>query len=698
MLTYVINTSENKTFDSDKLFDLAGYNKIRWMNCALNEVKVCAAEIYEKQNVLGADRFRIAVLVDFYTFDKIRVPYGRSGFHDETGVDISLYMPYIEAYLTDNLIGYLEKKDLYSADFEIYYVQNDKHEPYEFLDNAIDQVRSVLAGSEEHAVLVEDLSEVQDVDLAAQISVPRDDNKALRAQKQALIRMEAEKFMTEEERKAQEELKRQAEEEKYAYSVFNLYCTPTLSLGIRLADYTYGAEAMTFTQFFNAFRQRATAKSLIRRHYYITACGGGPARAAFDTLSLSLYLIRMYEREEHIAGEGELELIHLDAGVLKDVLVTAWSKVNLARTVAKGNDSQYYSLRQNQTELIEDLKPVELTEEQAIAKERYALPKNLTEKKRAEDMYRSIVHFSDRDTEEFDEEARREFDEIMLNYLRKRDETRENNVEAEFEDLKTAGALKMTDQCPSKEEYNYLVQEKQKEISVLFEHVLKAERIEVDFSTERARADKAYEKYNRAKACMQRSTVTDIIFIVLIMLSVLVPYFVFQLSDANWVGAMVFGIEMAGITLAFIVLAFFLQAIKYKILMNRAKEEIRQNYLECCAKQSYSLSAIRRRYEQDLIRIEEARYGVRQLKQLYEANVAKDKNVSRHREMLAAVEDRLSSMLNNLDVEPVVNPEESVVGEFDITKSIRSKENKVYQIFSIETIEKMFPRKGSDKR
>jgi len=33
MITYVINTSENKTFDSEKLFDLAGYNKIRWIQC-----------------------------------------------------------------------------------------------------------------------------------------------------------------------------------------------------------------------------------------------------------------------------------------------------------------------------------------------------------------------------------------------------------------------------------------------------------------------------------------------------------------------------------------------------------------------------------------------------------------------------------------------------------------------------------------
>ena len=32
MITYVINTSDNKIFDSNLLFELAGYNKIRWMH------------------------------------------------------------------------------------------------------------------------------------------------------------------------------------------------------------------------------------------------------------------------------------------------------------------------------------------------------------------------------------------------------------------------------------------------------------------------------------------------------------------------------------------------------------------------------------------------------------------------------------------------------------------------------------------
>ena len=128
MLTYVINTSENKTFDSSKLFELAGYSKIRWLQCSLNDIQKCVLHISEKQNSIIADDFRIAVIVDFYGFDKIRIPYGRRGFANDEGVDMSLYMPYIEVYLLDNLILKLENKDLYASDFEIYYVQNEKSE------------------------------------------------------------------------------------------------------------------------------------------------------------------------------------------------------------------------------------------------------------------------------------------------------------------------------------------------------------------------------------------------------------------------------------------------------------------------------------------------------------------------------------------------------------------------------------------
>ncbi len=678
MLTYVINTSENKTFDSDMLFDLAGYNKIKWMNRDLKDINICAEEIYEKQNVLGADEFRIAVLVDFYTFDRIRVPFGRNGYGEEEGVEISLYMPYIEAYLLDNLRNYLEKKDIYAADFEVYYVQNEKNEPYEFLDNAREQVGKILEGvtlNEEKADGTKTENKADEVTSAEDEKPGKNDEE------------------TDSEEKESEAV---AEPE---YDAFRLYCSPNLSLDIKLADYPYGSPEMTFSDFYDAFSRRMALRKRVRRHYYITNYGGGPARAAFDTLSLSLYLIRMYEREERGAEEGEFEVIHLDADELKNVLETAWSKVSVARNVAKSNNSKYFKLNQTGSLIADKVVHEELTEEQALLREKRGLPKDAYSKKRPTERYYELVNeIATRDPEEFAEQTRDEFDEIMRSYLAMRDATRENSVGAEFDELKRIGALEMTDQCPSREEYESLVKKKQLEISGLFESALKAELIEVDFTAEKKRADKAYEKHCKAKACLQRSLWVDLVFIVLTILTMIVPYVLFQLLDAHLFGAMLFGIEMTAFTFGFLIIAFLIQGIKYKILMVRAREELKECYYDCRAKQRLALSTIRRRYEQELITIEQVRYEIRQLKHLFEANDGMNKNIVKHREMLAKLDDRLSSMLNNLDVEPIVNPEETVEGEFDISKPIKARENKIYRIFSIETIERMFPRKGSGKQ
>ena len=50
MQTYVINTSENRNFDSNLLFSLARYEQIQWISCSLNKIKACAEEIFEKED------------------------------------------------------------------------------------------------------------------------------------------------------------------------------------------------------------------------------------------------------------------------------------------------------------------------------------------------------------------------------------------------------------------------------------------------------------------------------------------------------------------------------------------------------------------------------------------------------------------------------------------------------------------------
>lgn len=58
--------------------------------------------------------------------------------------------------------------------------------------------------------------------------------------------------------------------------------------------------------------------------------------------------------------------------------------------------------------------------------------------------------------------------------------------------------------------------------------------------------------------------------------------------------------------------------------------------------------------------------------------------------MLEIVENKLSAMLNNLGVEPIIVKYNDLSDEFDVNKSYMSNDNKIYKIFSIETIENLF--------
>ena len=437
----------------------------------------------------------------------------------------------------------------------------------------------------------------------------------------------------------------------------------------------------------------------VRRHYYISSYGGGASRAAFDNLSLSLYLIRMYEREETVTGDGEMEIIHLEATVLKDVIEEAWRKVNAARDLAKFNNLEYYSLIQDPSEEYYEPEQEELTPKEAIYRERSALPKEVIRSNfSGEKYYKEICEFSSRTSADIKNRNRKEFDKVMSEYLKNRDETRESSVEADFRNMAEMGLLKMTNQTPSQNDFDHIAAQKEKEISGIFQSILEAEYINVDYTEEKKKADKAYTQYKKAKAWMHRNLIGDIIFMILSVLAMVVPYYFFQLTkyDSKIFSSTLLFVLASGIFAGLFVLSVVLCVLPFVRKANSAKAALYNCYLDCCAKERYSFSSIREKYEKDLLRIERTRYDLRQIKYLFEANRTKNNNVTVHRNTLEELEDCLAAMLNNLDVEPVLDPNESVEGEFDLSKPIRSKENKVYQIFSIETIEKMFPREGRD--
>ncbi len=679
MITYVINTSENKTFDSKILFELAGYTKIRWIQCRLDEISKTTEEICEKQNTIGADDFRIAVIVDFYNFDKIRTPYGKKGFSTDVGVDISLYMPYVEIYIQDNLIANLDKKELCPSDLEIYYIQNEKSEHYDVFENADAELRLVLDG-----------------DASTEEAEPRylieDDEKSAEEPKEKDKKKGAAELCCNEE--ADPEIN------EPFYGAFVLYCTSSVSLRFKLDDYPYGQRAMSFTQFSSACRLRwGLTKNDVKRHYFITAYGRGASRLALDTLSLSLYLIHMYEREEQTIEEGELEITHIDPNALKDVLENAWSKVNTAKQIAKKNNTDYLALHQGTFDVTPEDEEVEIPTEMLVLKERSGLPREVIDTKLdAEELYREVDQYASRRSGELQRRNSEEFNKIMYAYLKTRDQTRESDVEEEFASLKEGGFLTTTDRCPSKEEYNALINEKEQEISVLFERALSAEYINVDYSEEKAKADKAIAAYKKAKSCIKINLLADIALAVLVLAAMLIPYGILQLSSFKVSGteAFILMLQCAGLFFGVLVCAMLLQIVPHFIKMRNAKNTLYNCYLNCAALERYSFSALRRRYEKDLLSIEHDRYEIRQIKRIYSSNLEKDRNISVHRETLERLEDCISSILNNLDVVPPVEYIPSVENEFDINKPIMSRVNRIYKVFSIETIERMFQKKGSE--
>lgn len=703
MFTYVINTSGNKTFDSDKLFDLAGYNRIAWKNCRLDEIGDCAKEIMEKQNVLAADAFSVAIIVDFYGFDRIRPPYGREGgFVEEKGVDLSLYTPYIEAYIADKMISYLEKYELVAERYDVYYVQSEKFERYEFLDNAREQLHYILDGKADTACAVRD-------DISAIIEQQHKQRKEERAEvlrregKTDESVKEALQLLDEELKAEAPALREQLEKELVPYSTFSLYCTPDVTLDFDLLDYPYGTSetSLTFDEFFTAFRERISHRPRIRHYHYLTKYGGGAIRAAFDTLCLSLFLVYIYEREEVPEG-SDMEVAHLDSTALRDVLVTAWSKIAVARTVAAENRSNYFSLDQNVGDIARDLELRKNADpETEIMNERNKLKREIKEKKiSADTMFRSILKHADKTRKKLDAEKQAELDALISSYLQKRDDTSESSVEADFEEQKNMGAMRMTQQCPSKADFQRIMEKKEKEISALFETALAAEYIDVDYTEEKEKAKAAYKEYDRIRACMRMNFLADILFLVLSVFIAIMPYDLLQLSHTE---LFVFSASLLHTTTLAFFGGMFLLSLGIHIFLfarqlKKQKDILRECYLTCLSKERYSFSAIRNRYQKDLIRIEEARYEIRLLKHLYEANIKKDRNITLHRNMLEEIQDNLSSMLSHMEVEMVYDPNESVFGEFDLTKSFRAKDNKIYQIFSIETIEKMFRKKGSDDR
>lgn len=765
MLTYVINTSENKTFDSDQLFKHVGYNKIRWMNYNLNELDKCAKIICEKQRKLGADDFRIAILVDFYSFDRVRRNYGSLGYipeKEDEKVDLCIYFPFLEAYIVDHLFAELQRKELFVRERHVFYIQDSKSDGFNVLDNKEEQVANILEPVEILKLDIlkpeevepteceeenkyeegeieyytsdgpkpdEDKSDEQKDDNdnfsdVVKIKVPamvirngqtefKDESghtiglykrEIEQLRRDLLERLYANKKSSEEQVDIEQllaanwldlelddnRIKRiTLEIQRTASSTFSLHCTEDISLKFSLTEYPYtDKKTLTYQDFFRAFKLRESQQNGIKRHHFFASFGGGEERAALDNLSLQLYLIKLYEREESLKEKDEFLVVDsIEPGKLKKLLVDSWNKINSARTIAINNSSQYYDIRsmvdkkENKQERDEKAKTFSKSQSSASAHEEL---KKLT----VDGIYKKICEITDEKPDSFTDRDKGELDKLMAKYLQARDDTKESVAEDEFQTVRETCAT--TNQCPSQNDYENVVARKKATIADLLTETINAEYISKDYTEQRKKAEEKYKQYLVAKSSLGKSLFGDIGLWVFILCVMLIPFMAIGRFNFEYV---MFYVLTAGAFTGLFALVFVVRIIPLICKMNRAKSELKLCFVDCRVKQDFALFNYKRRYEEQLIQIENLRYDLRNITKLYKYNLAKNRNIERHRKELEELENTISAMLNNLGVEPEVVRFNDLTEEFDVNKSIRSNANKIYKIFSIDAIEALFETK-----
>ena len=713
MITYVINTSENKTFDSDQLFKLAGYKKIQWLNVHLDEVNKCIEYIKNKQGAIESEEFRIAVVVDFFGYDKIRIPYGREGYFDDPGVECSLYLPYIEAYLSDKLFYALEKQELFSASYEVFYIKGGRLEVIENMDNLKDQVSQVVFPDEDSfkGVKKSYVKENKTVYVSANNSVyTEEDHSKFKAELDVLNKRLYENLSKKEKEQVYDEIQVVSDKldtirtekvevkkviEENTYSSFKLYCNPNLSLRFDIDSYPYildvtKGEGISTRQFFEAFFDRSIKSKRIRRYFYNTSLGGSPAKAAFENLALFLNLVRLYEREDEFKEDGVVDVSSVDPEELKGLLLNAWNKVVKAKKVAKENNSFYYSLKSIFKKPVKIDDDAQETPEEIFDKMRATVVVN-DEKIRGSitAQFDSILKMGRKGEKIFIDDDKKEFDAILSKYLTKRNELTEKEIEEDFRDKIRTESLEKTNQCPPKQELDFILGQKEDEISSLMAKVLEAEYSVQKFEKEQEAAKAYFKGYTEAKKVLKRGTIGDIIFFILTLATVIVPYIVAKSITGFNLGAVITIIICSATFFGLFLLSFIIAVLPAIKRMAKMKRLMLECYKDCLTKKKIALEELRKRYEIDLISIEEIRYEIRQVIFLYNYNLKKDRNIDKHRIALDELENCLSAILNNLGVHPVVDNRIIVEEDFNMLKPILSNENKIYRVFSLDAIESL---------
>ena len=142
---------------------------------------------------------------------------------------------------------------------------------------------------------------------------------------------------------------------------------------------------------------------------------------------------------------------------------------------------------------------------------------------------------------------------------------------------------------------------------------------------EQKSAKKIYQDYLAAKKILTRNVGGDILFLILTVLIMMVPFIAIKSIVGFTVGTVLAYVLSAGVFAGLFIVSLILTIMPYVRKMKTAKQQMLECYKNCLAKKKVALAQLKRRYEVDLINIEEFRYEIRQISLLYQLNLEKDK-------------------------------------------------------------------------
>ncbi|MBR2987850.1 MAG: hypothetical protein IKC63_07500 [Clostridia bacterium] len=657
MITYVINTSKSTTLNSNLLFDLAGYKRIHWLFSSLDEISACADRIVADQNKLIEDELRVAVILDFHGYDKVRLPHD----DDPDKVHLDVYKPYLLAHLVKNLFQKIQKRGCRIASSEVFYIQNN-----------------VDGSSNDAANRNEEVAHI--------FSLPE--------HRQAFARQTLPKITLGDDATDEQKARKKAEEAQVAadeavlatpYECFQLHLSEDSSLTFSAKEYCY-KDTVTLNEFIETIRVLMIDNKSIVRHIHRTT-GEMSVHAAYDNLTLSLFLIREYENNRTVEGSETTAIVaKLETLKLQKYLRSAYAKIDAAREIALDDEGvpRYYSLKLPQSS---QRKTVSTEEDVPVV-----VDSNIT----VDDMYTNILTYASHSDSGMDEEDIAALDELVNTYISESQAKRENAFTEEFEaGIATKKLEKTMKRCPTEDDYQKAVKTKRAELEGLLSSSLEAEYVNVKFDDEKKLADKEYEKYHNAKADYKRHLLGDTLLFVLTLLVMIIPYAALQCYQAPFslASLILYGIA-AGVFGGLLIFCYFVHLVPVANRMRRAENEMRKIYRSCLEKRKTAFAKLKKRYEQNLPDIETIRYEIREIKRLHEMNREIFCNITLHREMLEDVAIILKSMMSQLDIPIDRNRDERVDHEFDPDKPIMDPANRIYKVLSLDNIKNLFMQEG----